>query len=553
MSVQDVMSKSFPVVQNYWGAVSDHITLAPTNWEHHLIRSRPFADVAVGDVVLLPIPGALPAPMQTAAQVSSMPTVWGKIVGKSIRTEQGGGNDLLISIIDGRQLAPANHPLPSAPGITLPNLTNVVVPTELLLTVAKGKLDAGQKQRDTADANRGNSSFVQDIASVPKGVSLDGGLYPCSSKKDIHSRMAGAMALTRLLPKARFAKFLPNILLDHELLKSTCNVYNNIRGVRPVGDLYHGFSEFHQVKELPVMSDGFGEDSRFQSALHIRYDAVDFSKLSLLDFYSTQVGPGAFKKGDQSPDGRSIIRTSLINKQKFMAIFFDPVFNDVFKLITDALENEIYIWQDFDNVYLLHRLSMLMQQWSITITTEGGEDNEPAPWANPRGCQTLLRDRCIVFMNSLRNKTDGVTESPHKKYYGVTKVYASMKWRSVKRQAPEKPEAQEKMGDLDETGELQPELKKVKKPPSPPAKKDTLLCYLSLTEAMGVKNEKGEVPKCAKKDCKFVHKKTVGEISLKSAKVAAKAWITDPVLRKGHPQRCVAEGRGGGDTGGKGE
>jgi hypothetical protein len=243
MSVQDVMAASFPVVQDYWEAVSSHFSLAPTNWDHYLVRSRAYADVAVGDVVLLPNPGQLPAPMHTPDEVSNMPTVWGKIIGKSVRTGAGGGDDLLIFIIDGRHLAPANHPLPTAPGITLPNLTNVVVPTELLLTVAKGKLDAGQKQLDSADAQRGNSSFVQDIASLPKGVSLDGDLYPCSSKKDIHKRMADAMALTRLLLKPRFAKFLPNILLDHELLKSTCNVLNNIRGVKPGGDVDHGFSD----------------------------------------------------------------------------------------------------------------------------------------------------------------------------------------------------------------------------------------------------------------------------------------------------------------------
>ncbi|KAJ1385852.1 hypothetical protein B484DRAFT_461194, partial [Ochromonadaceae sp. CCMP2298] len=348
MSIQDVRAASFPVVQDYWEAVSSHYSLAPTNWDHNRIRSSAYADVVVGDVVLLPIPGQLPAPMHTPDEVSNMPTIWGKI-------------------IDGRHLAPANHPLPTAPGITLPNLTNVVVPTELLLTVAKGKLDAGQKQLDSADAQRGNSSFVQDIASLPKGVSLDGDLYPCSSKKDIHKRMADAMALTRLLPRARFAKFLPNILLDHELLKSTCNVLNNIRGVKPGGDVDHGFSEFHQVKELPVMSDGFGEDSRFQSAFHIRYDAVDQSKFGLLDFHTTPVGATGFRKGDQSADGLAIIRTALINKQKFMVIFFDPVFHDTLKPITDALENEVHIWEDFDNVYLLHRLSQLLQQWSITI------------------------------------------------------------------------------------------------------------------------------------------------------------------------------------------
>jgi hypothetical protein len=64
-------------------------------------------------------------------------------------------------------------------------------------------------------------------------------------------------------------------------------------------------------------------------------------------------------------------------------------------------------------------------------------------------------------MSSLRNKTHGVTESPHKKFYGVTKVHSSMKWRSVKRQTPEKPEV-EKMGDLDENGELKPPSKRTK-------------------------------------------------------------------------------------------
>jgi hypothetical protein len=60
------------------------------------------------------------------------------------------------------------------------------------------------------------------------------------------------------------------------------------------------------------------------------------------------VGAAGFKKRDQSLDGLAIIRTALINKQKFMVIFFDPVFHDTLKLITDALENEVHIWKDFD-------------------------------------------------------------------------------------------------------------------------------------------------------------------------------------------------------------
>jgi hypothetical protein len=66
----------------------------------------------------------------------------------------------------------------------------------------------------------------------------------------------------------------------------------------------------------------------------------------------------------------------------------------------------------------------------------------------------------------------------------------------------------------------------------PRVKSDKLLCFLSLTKAMDAKNNKGEVPRCDKKDCKFVHKKTVGEITLKSAKIAAKAFIQDAVLRE---------------------
>jgi hypothetical protein len=168
MSAIDAVAASYPVAVGFFAESSAFFTNTPAVLVHHLIQVKTFADVVDGDYVLLPIPVPTPTVMPAADVVAGYPLLWGRVTGKIVRAT--GERDLLIQIVDGKHNITVTPGLPNTPGITLPDLTNVLLPMPMLLTVVQAKLDEGQLQAAVALKTTGRS-FVRDSGSVAKGES----------------------------------------------------------------------------------------------------------------------------------------------------------------------------------------------------------------------------------------------------------------------------------------------------------------------------------------------------------------------------------------------
>jgi hypothetical protein len=131
----------------------------------------------------------------------------------------------------------------------------------------------------------------------------------------------------------------------------------------------------------------------------------------------------------------------------------------------------------------------------------------------------------------------GFTESPHRKFFGPSKIFANITF-GVSTKRPKRKGDQ--LSDLDGDGvlggkkeerEMGEREREERDKGGDRLKKEDLLCYLSLTEALGVKTSAGNIPSCTNSECRFVYKKTASEITHRQAKVASKARIPDVSLR----------------------
>ncbi|KAJ1380688.1 hypothetical protein B484DRAFT_440923 [Ochromonadaceae sp. CCMP2298] len=227
------------------------------------------------------------------------------------------------------------------------------MPTAMLLTVVKAKLDEGLLQAAAALKTTG-TSFVEDSGTAARGVSLDMKKYPCNAKKEIAPRMSRNMSLTRLLDDARFSKFLPEIVLDHRLLEDTCKMLSDTRALKFQGDVDFGLQDYNHIQHLPVFSEGFGESTRVASALRFEYNGTDMVSNSILEFAE----PGSwaladFKAGKLDKPTRDMLRAAANNLQRFCVVFYGPEFKTAFKPLIDALDNDPYLWEDLENRFIL--------------------------------------------------------------------------------------------------------------------------------------------------------------------------------------------------------
>ncbi|KAJ1385508.1 hypothetical protein B484DRAFT_410485 [Ochromonadaceae sp. CCMP2298] len=350
--------------------------------------------------------------------------------------------------------------------------------------------------------------------------------------------MGKMMTMTRLWGTDRFDKYAPEIVLAHGLLEDTAKLLSDTRSPKARGDVDFGLQDFNHIKHLLVFSEGFGLNTRAEKALLFEYNGTNYSKSSILEFAEPGTWTKAdFKRGKTDPTTRATLRT--------------------------AANNDPYLWEDFDNLFVLWRINLMLQQVGMILHSEQfwKEDRDVATVV---GCAGLLWGKIEECIDQFRTKTGGVTEEPHRKFYEGSKIAETIVFRvpsppktpsSKKTPGIDTENPEELLRDLDEDGEIREEEGRKKRKRGGKGKrgdekeigdkgdkggKGDLVCYLSLTEILQLKNKEGETRKCGNKECKFKHRRSLAEITQTEARVAGKAWIRDSEVRNSLKEAIAA-------------
>jgi hypothetical protein len=66
---------------------------------------------------------------------------------------------------------------------------------------------------------------------------------------------------------------------------------------------------------------------------------------------------------------RATLRAAANNLQRFCVIFFGPEFKDALMPLIDALDNDAYLWEDYENRYIIRGGSLCTMDRCAPVTT----------------------------------------------------------------------------------------------------------------------------------------------------------------------------------------
>ncbi|KAJ1384813.1 hypothetical protein B484DRAFT_410689, partial [Ochromonadaceae sp. CCMP2298] len=294
-------------------------------------------------------------------------------------------------------------------------------------TVIKPGASASATSGKDAVSSVSPATLVQHV----RAQDLDGRDWgdKCADKKGVRAKLDIVQPLTRLFSPARMYRYCSELVFNHERLETTCRNLKST-GKHPgvsVGsedDGEHpdfGLDKFAILQSMAVMQGGFGPGSRFQNALFLRFSATDHSKISIADFGSPkEATTTTFEVGRSTPEARSQLGRWLGNLQLFYGAFSGPAFLSPLDPLIKSLTNDFYLWSQFQDFFLLFRVSLLLSNFSTDINTQ--ERSELLPdleLSTSEANGKLLLTYGKMFVSDASTLSNGWSKDGHSLYYSV--------------------------------------------------------------------------------------------------------------------------------------
>ncbi|KAJ1385803.1 hypothetical protein B484DRAFT_410397, partial [Ochromonadaceae sp. CCMP2298] len=396
-------------------------------------------------------------------------------------------------------------------GVTFEAVAQVYTASTWLMGKAK---DAGHytavKPGGSASASSGkeaaaSTSSPSALAPHVRAQDLDGRDWgdKCADKKGVRAKLDTVQPLTRLWSAARMTRYCSELVLNHERLETTCRNLKSTGkhpGVTPgaANDTEHpdyGLDKFCTLQSMAVMQSGFGQGSRFQNAIYLKYSATDHTRISIADFGSPkEATTTTFEAGRSTPEARSQLCRWLGGFQLFYRAFSGPAFQSPL----DSLDQ-------FDDIFLLFRVSLLLSNFSTDINTQERSDLLPdLVLSSSEANGHLLETYGKMFIPDASTLSNGWTNNGHSLYYSRdVGQHADVVHRVLGAPAPAADAAGGKKRDASEASLIaDPNTEAAKKV----QRQGRLHCSFHLAGKLGVKDSNGAQMSCsAGEGCPYQH------------------------------------------------
>ncbi|KAJ1386640.1 hypothetical protein B484DRAFT_410144, partial [Ochromonadaceae sp. CCMP2298] len=434
MSLQDFVSQ-YPSAVGGLREIVATISAADTDTHSDskliLVPATGLADAAIFLVPLLAETAGEELPTPSELLVCKM--LWLQVQGKTESTDTT--CSLVCDIIGGAKFA-SDKLEEGQTGVTLEDVVEVYTASTWLMGKAKdAKHFTVIKPGASASATSGKDavSIVSPAALVPsvRAQDLDGRDWSdkCADRKGVRAKLDVAQCLTRLWSAARMNRYCSEIVLNPERLETTCRNLKSTGKHPGVTDgaeddeehADYGLDKFAILQSMAVMQSGFGPGSRFQNALFLRFSATNHSKISIVDFGSPkEATTTTFEVGRSTPEARSQICRWLGNFQLFYGAFSDPAFLSPLDSLIKSLTNDYYLWSQFQDFFLLFRVSLLLSNFSTDINTQEKSDMLPnLELSTSKATAHLLLTYAKMFVSDACTLSNGWSKDGHNLYYSV--------------------------------------------------------------------------------------------------------------------------------------
>jgi hypothetical protein len=157
-------------------------------------------------------------------------------------------------------------------------------------------------------------------------------------------------ALSRMWTRDKMLFYALNILLDYTRLYDTCmrlRTSELSHADTHMDAWLHMFSALHGlavIKAAPSKDPAscFAAGTKFQEALLLRFNALDHTHISLLDFLEpAQANAALFERGRFTAAARGDIRSSMEAFETFFEAVSHPSFNGALEVLTKSLRTDL--------------------------------------------------------------------------------------------------------------------------------------------------------------------------------------------------------------------
>ncbi|KAJ1415094.1 hypothetical protein B484DRAFT_401562 [Ochromonadaceae sp. CCMP2298] len=239
------------------------------------------------------------------------------------------------------------------------------------------------------------------------------------------------------------------------------------------------------LHSLAVMQGGMGKGSKFESAILLRFNSLDLSKFSLLDFLARkEANEARFERDRHCPTAKPSCAAA--SRAWTLGTALLP--------ITSSLKTDTALWNKFSDVFLLYRFGLMLQIFGEDVRAQKVSSvDETICLVDGKGCAALMKATATKTLEDAKHLCNGWTGNGQFEFFALDQTADG----NLKADPPAEPTT---------TPPTQKELQA--------AARGKLFCAYNIMHQLKVVDSAGKLAVCtAGTRCPYKHAHDLGELS----------------------------------------